>query len=279
MHSLFFVTRSVRIVIISITLCIQSSAQNRVCAKYLIKSADSLALTLSSVARLAAIESSNVDTSGKSTVWTYVYFSFDTSNIHNSKAYYIIGQNNQVIYDHWDSLGVGPAILFAWWMDSDSAVTVAQHAGGSDICRRFPGCTIAASLFQWPAPPFISEWRIAYHCSDSVRTIRVNGTNGQIITGILGPQVSQPLQFQLRQNYPNPFNPSTTIAFSLPSTSPVSLKLFDRTGREVAVLVNDVLSPGGHSTRLVASTLSSGVYFYRLRTRWGMQTKKCLLLK
>jgi hypothetical protein len=279
MHSLFSVTRSVGLVISAITLCIQSSAQNKVCAKYLIKSSDSLALTLSSVARLAAIESSDVDTSGKSTVWTYVYFSFDTSNIHNSKAYYIIGQNNQVIYDHSDSLGVGPAILFAWWMDSDSAVTVAQHAGGSDICRRFPGCTIAASLFQWPAPPFISEWRIAYHYSDSVRTIRVNGTNGQIITGILAPQISQPLQFQLRQNYPNPFNPSTTIEYFLPTSAFATLRLYDLLGRQIRVLAEGMQIAGTHAVVLNANGLTSGVYFYQLRANNELQTKKLLILK
>lgn len=272
-------TRLVATIIVAVSFCIQMFAQNRVCARSSLKTADSLAITLAANVSLGAIQSSDVDSLGKSPVWTYVYFSFDTSNFRNSKAYYIIVQNNQATFDHWDSLGVGPFMLFAWWMDSDSALAIAQLAGGSDICKRHPGSTINASLHQWPAPPFISEWRIAYHSSDSIRTIRVDGTNGQILTGLSSPGTLRPLQFQLDQNFPNPFNPSTTITFALPSSSPVSLTLFDGTGRQVATLVNKELSAGYHSTRLVANRFSSGFYFYRLQTRWGSQTKKCVFLK
>ena len=51
-------------------------------------------------------------------------------------------------------------------------------------------------------------------------------------------------RFALHQNYPNPFNPSTTISFSLPSTSFVTVKVFDVMGREVATIVNEELPAG-----------------------------------
>jgi len=82
----------------------------------------------------------------------------------------------------------------------------------------------------------------------------------------------------LLQNYPNPFNPSTTISFSLPSKSFVSLKIFDMHGSEVATLVNREMPAGVHSQRWNSGGASSGVYFYRLHVGSFSETKKLLLL-
>ena len=71
-------------------------------------------------------------------------------------------------------------------------------------------------------------------------------------------------EFTLGQNYPNPFNPSTTINFSLAVDSKVSLKIFDVLGQEVATLVNGQLAAGSQKVSFDASSLNSGVYFYRI---------------
>jgi hypothetical protein len=71
-------------------------------------------------------------------------------------------------------------------------------------------------------------------------------------------------EFTLDQNFPNPFNPSTTINFSLAVDSKVSLKIFDVLGQEVATLVNGQLAAGNHPVSFDASSLNSGVYFYRI---------------
>lgn len=89
-----------------------------------------------------------------------------------------------------------------------------------------------------------------------------------------------PDKFMLEQNYPNPFNPSTVIRYQLPVSSKVDLRVFDVLGREVAQLVhNQMESQGMHTVTFNASGLSSGIYFYRLRTGDYIQTKKMLLLK
>jgi hypothetical protein len=88
-----------------------------------------------------------------------------------------------------------------------------------------------------------------------------------------------PRDFALNQNYPNPFNPTTTIAFTLPSKSYVSLKIFDMMGRDVATLVSEEVSAGTHSRVWDASTISSGVYFYRLQAGSFTQTRHLILLK
>jgi hypothetical protein len=74
-----------------------------------------------------------------------------------------------------------------------------------------------------------------------------------------------PAQFALLGNYPNPFNPSTTIKFSLPQMSDVTLEVFNILGQRVAVQNLGVQQPGVHEVRFDASQLASGVYNYRLR--------------
>jgi hypothetical protein len=71
-------------------------------------------------------------------------------------------------------------------------------------------------------------------------------------------------EFALGQNYPNPFNPSTTINFSLAVDSKVSLKIFDVLGQEVATLINGQLAAGSQEVSFNASSINSGVYFYRI---------------
>jgi len=88
-----------------------------------------------------------------------------------------------------------------------------------------------------------------------------------------------PKQFALAQNYPNPFNPITMIRYELPERADVSLKVYDILGREVATLVNATQGQGSYQVPFNASTLSSGVYFYRLKAGSFMQTKKMLLVK
>jgi hypothetical protein len=77
-------------------------------------------------------------------------------------------------------------------------------------------------------------------------------------------EISAPTEFTLEQNYPNPFNPSTTISFSIPEKSFVTLKVYDMLGREVAELVNEELETGNFEKTFDASSLSSGVYIYRI---------------
>jgi hypothetical protein len=88
-----------------------------------------------------------------------------------------------------------------------------------------------------------------------------------------------PSKITLYQNYPNPFNPSTTIRFALPAASPVTLKVFNLLGQEVATLVNEVKPAGEHSVTFDGSALSSGIYFYQLRVNNFVESKKLMLVK
>lgn len=88
-----------------------------------------------------------------------------------------------------------------------------------------------------------------------------------------------PEKFWLSQNYPNPFNPSTAISFSLATRSFVSLKIFDILGREVGIVVSEILPAGTHSRQWNPQGLASGVYFYRLQSGTSAVTKKLLFIR
>jgi hypothetical protein len=88
-----------------------------------------------------------------------------------------------------------------------------------------------------------------------------------------------PQYFSLSQNFPNPFNPETSFEFQIPTSGFVSIRVFDLLGHEVANLLNDVRPAGVYRMTWNASTLPSGVYFYRLQAGNNSQVKKALLLK
>lgn len=88
-----------------------------------------------------------------------------------------------------------------------------------------------------------------------------------------------PLNFELKQNYPNPFNPMTLISYSIPEQSTVRINVYDMMGREVANLVNEKQYPGKYNVSFNGSTLSSGVYYYRIETARYSEVKKMILIK
>ncbi len=98
-------------------------------------------------------------------------------------------------------------------------------------------------------------------------------------TQAIGAVSNIPYQFWLAQNYPNPFNPSTTFHFSLPRSTHVSLKLYDLTGREVAIIVDHEMTAGSHTVAWKAANFASGIYFYSLKAAEYTNTKKLILLK
>jgi hypothetical protein len=72
--------------------------------------------------------------------------------------------------------------------------------------------------------------------------------------------------YELFQNYPNPFNPNTTIHFDIKETRHTMLKMYDILGKEINILVNDILAQGSYKVDFNGSGLSSGIYFYSLET-------------
>lgn len=98
--------------------------------------------------------------------------------------------------------------------------------------------------------------------------------------GVEEPVVADiPGELALAQNYPNPFNPSTTIAFELPGTVSVSLRVYDVLGREVSVLMQGEKPAGRYQVVFNGDGFASGVYFYRLQTGSTSLVRKMLMMR
>lgn len=92
-------------------------------------------------------------------------------------------------------------------------------------------------------------------------------------------EVGTPTKFNLSQNYPNPFNPTTKIDFDIAVDGFVSLKIFNSSGKEIATLVNGYTTSGYHTVTFDATSISSGIYYYRLEANGFSKTMKMALLK
>jgi hypothetical protein len=88
-----------------------------------------------------------------------------------------------------------------------------------------------------------------------------------------------PFDFHLQQNYPNPFNAGTIIAYEIPQTSHVKLTVHDLLGREVAILVDETQNSGRHRVVWNGASMASGIYFYALQVRNGVEKRKLVLLR
>ncbi len=110
-----------------------------------------------------------------------------------------------------------------------------------------------------------------------------------IVTGINDDKPVLNNKFVLEQNYPNPFNPTTTIKYSIVTSSPlvkgrteegfVTLKVYDVLGREIKTLVNEKQAPGVYKVNFNAGNLPSGVYFYKLQAGEKVLVRKMIILK
>lgn len=119
--------------------------------------------------------------------------------------------------------------------------------------------------------------------SDGLSTFKFfdNPTPGFANGTITSDETEQdvPEELILHQNYPNPFNPTTTINFTLSESSIVSINVFSVDGRLVQNLTTSRYQAGNHAIQFDASSLSSGIYFYRLTAQDKFLTKKMLLIK
>jgi hypothetical protein len=106
------------------------------------------------------------------------------------------------------------------------------------------------------------------------------GTINSVLTTVDGRNDNiTPDEFSLFQNYPNPFNPTTTIKYSVPEKSHLSLKIYDLLGKEVATIFEGERSTGNYTVVFDGSRLSSGIYLYQLKSEKVVRTKKFLILK
>lgn len=105
-----------------------------------------------------------------------------------------------------------------------------------------------------------------------LKQVDINGRYeySPVVSAVLGGSA----KFTLDQNYPNPFRGETIVRFTLPQKSVVKLSLFDMHGRLVRTLVNGSKDKGSHAVTVNSSSLSSGLYYYKLESDNFTDVKK-----
>jgi hypothetical protein len=104
-------------------------------------------------------------------------------------------------------------------------------------------------------------------------------TNGGGTVSVQNISAKIPSKYSLSQNYPNPFNPISNIKYKISKSTDVRITVFDVTGKEVEVLVDEKQSPGEYLVTFDGTMLTSGVYFYRMVTKDFTETKRLLMIK
>ncbi len=86
-------------------------------------------------------------------------------------------------------------------------------------------------------------------------------------------------EYDLNQNFPNPFNASTSFTFSIPKREYIEIAIFDVKGNKIQELFSGIHESGTYKIEWNSKFLSSGTYFYQLKTNNIIQSKKCVILK
>lgn len=124
---------------------------------------------------------------------------------------------------------------------------------------------------------FIDENVLSGRCSYRLKMIDFNGIVEYSKEIEINANVQ--LRFLLDQNYPNPFNPTTMIKFSIAKETFVNLSVYNSLGERVMELKNEIMSPGNYEIDFDGTTLTSGVYLYKIKAGDFIQMKKMMLLK
>ena len=140
--------------------------------------------------------------------------------------------------------------------------------------------------FTWQKNDTLKGSYYLYACGINENGNVFFGTSMGYILGSVTPTgirndhgTAMPNKFSMKQNYPNPFNPVTSIEYSIPNDQLVQLNVYNLLGKEVITLVNNYQVAGNYKVEFNAATLTSGIYFYRLKAGNFIQTRKLILMK
>jgi hypothetical protein len=183
-------------------------------------------------------------------------------------------RNHLLVAIYSDSLGHYKISLNGESIIENDAYTIADTTySGQQFGIYNHGGTIARIQFT----------HIWYRCrqySGKADFSQLNATDPNVSTVTSPQRVSSSAQnFILRQNYPNPFNPNTSITYSIIKAGNVELSVYNIVGEKVSQLVSEYQMPGIYQVSFDGSSLSSGIYYYRITTNEFENTKKMLLLR
>ncbi len=170
-------------------------------------------------------------------------------------------------------------------------LNVASMNSNGQILLRLDGAIIG-NLIQVPNTNGWQNWQLIelnnIYLPAGRHQLEVRAFNGgfnlshyefELISTNVEVEKTLPEKFELMQNYPNPFNSRTTLVYSIPEYSQVSLKIYDSLGNEIYTVFNEYKAPGMYLEEIDANALASGTYFIRLETPKIQITRKMILIK
>ena len=185
------------------------------------------------------------------------------------------------LYTYW----TGPSIRSATILPTDDGlIYIVGTSTGVYSTKVIDGDN---TVWDQESNDFIGNTVTEYLESREADATVVVGTHGRgIFIGqydsslyVEGSGSTIPKYIELYQNYPNPFNPGTTIKFYLSRPEHIILTVFDVTGREIAEVLNQSVGKGTHTISFNAGNLTSGIYFYTLKSGSDQITRKMMVLK
>ncbi len=194
---------------------------------------------------------------------------------------YVVPRNTMIVFNRGDA---------AFCSITDSVTILLNYCNVYGNVRNYFGC-IAENLGQdgnISADPMFCDTAAMDLTLQSSSACATGGAGGVPIgaygvgctpTSIVDDPSGLPQAFELQQNFPNPFNPATTIGFSVPIRTHVSIAVYNILGERVAVLFDQTAPAGSYEVTWDGTAAASGVYFYRLTAGDIVDTRKMLLLK
>lgn len=251
--------------------------------------ADSLARNLPGDRLLKQVNANDLDTTGKSESWSFVYVANGGSQGFNVNVSSFDSHTETVSDMGWLSSLVAMHTLTNPELAASAASVIANcEAQGGKAFRTASmpdsltfqiqaqiGDLSMTDFWQLSPNPSLNYWGVRYEygmeygnywMQVASKRFLCDFSTGSVlgVTNVREDQVSLVTDYALNQNYPNPFNPSTSIGFQVKDPGFVRLGVYDILGREVAQLVNQSMTPGHYTATWNAASVSSGVYVYRL---------------
>ncbi len=264
---------------------VSSPVLENIKASYYKNKIDSLVKIIDNNTKLLFVKSDSVDVDGTSNCWIYCYTSIDSP-----KYYYCHADLDSASFDSISyNILTGIGWISKSWIDSDSAMFLAELQGGSEFREQNPNYRIKASLGQsLVPPPSPPEWSITYISNENPnnkKLIIIDATYSPTNIPNFKDNTISSEGYVLDQNYPNPFNSQTTIKYQLKKPSNIIIRIYNLIGEEIKMLVNKKQSSGNYQVmwdgcNSAGSPVSSGIYLYEMFVdNKFVKSRKMLLLQ
>jgi len=185
-------------------------------------------------------------------------------------------------FNEWESF---QEVTYTWHLDavtgSFDPPALSIPVGGTNSVTLTVGAILAeVEELEIPAGLFNGAWTVTAEFGEEVRFAEQVWTIDLDVPQSTSLELGEnPFEFALEQNFPNPFNPTTSISYSIAESGMVELAVYTVTGQRVATLVSQTMPAGRHTVNFDASSLSSGVYIYRITNGDMMASQKMMLVK